>query len=185
MSGRAAGWRCSLCFIIQIFCALRFQQSARLDRRSQRHCAGSGRVLWGAAFVLRERDEVRFDIIYSALAERARRVFTVITGIARHRPVRHRAARRRQLRDVHEGRAVGLSRYPPRLAVFHLRRVLGGRASCRYCCAGVSRCAVGAEIVRRPDPRQGRRLTSAQPVCDLHHRHLLARHCSACRSAIR
>lgn len=39
-------------------------------------------VLWGAAFVLRERDEVRFDIIYSALGERARCVVTVITGVA-------------------------------------------------------------------------------------------------------
>jgi TRAP-type C4-dicarboxylate transport system permease small subunit len=39
-------------------------------------------TLWGAAFVLRERDEVRFDIIYSAASARARRLFTVITGIA-------------------------------------------------------------------------------------------------------
>src|SRR5487761_337621 len=38
-------------------------------------------VLWGAAFVLGEREEIRFDIIYSAVSERARRVFTVITGI--------------------------------------------------------------------------------------------------------
>jgi len=39
-------------------------------------------VLWGAAFVLRERDEVRFDIFYSALSERARCICTVITGLA-------------------------------------------------------------------------------------------------------
>ena len=39
-------------------------------------------TLWGAAFVLREKDEVRFDIIYSAASARARCVFTVITGIA-------------------------------------------------------------------------------------------------------
>ena len=39
-------------------------------------------VLWGAAFVLRERDEVRFDIFYSALGERTRCVLTVITGVA-------------------------------------------------------------------------------------------------------
>jgi TRAP-type C4-dicarboxylate transport system permease small subunit len=31
---------------------------------------------------LRERDEVRFDVIYSAVSERTRCVFTVITGIA-------------------------------------------------------------------------------------------------------
>ena len=39
-------------------------------------------TLWGAAFVLRETDEVRFDIIYSAVSERTRRVFTIITGLA-------------------------------------------------------------------------------------------------------
>jgi C4-dicarboxylate transporter, DctQ subunit len=39
-------------------------------------------VLWGAVFVLDEKDEVRFDIIYSAVKERTRRVFTVITGVA-------------------------------------------------------------------------------------------------------
>jgi TRAP-type C4-dicarboxylate transport system permease small subunit len=39
-------------------------------------------TLWGAAFVLRERDEVRFDVIYTAVSERTRCVFTVITGIA-------------------------------------------------------------------------------------------------------
>jgi len=38
-------------------------------------------VLWGAAFVLSEKEEIRFDIIYSNLSERMRRVFTVITGV--------------------------------------------------------------------------------------------------------
>lgn len=39
-------------------------------------------TLWGAAFVLREKDEVRFDIIYSAAGEKTRRIFTIITGVA-------------------------------------------------------------------------------------------------------
>jgi len=39
-------------------------------------------TLWGAAFVLRERDEVRFDIIYSSASPQTRRIFTIITGIA-------------------------------------------------------------------------------------------------------
>ena len=39
-------------------------------------------TLWGAAFVLRERDEVRFDIIYSAVSKTTRCVFTVLTGVA-------------------------------------------------------------------------------------------------------
>ena len=39
-------------------------------------------VLWGAVFALRERDEVRFDIIYSSASEKTRRIFTIITGVA-------------------------------------------------------------------------------------------------------
>ena len=39
-------------------------------------------VLWGAAFILRESEEIRFDIIYSKVSERTRRVFTVLTGVA-------------------------------------------------------------------------------------------------------
>jgi TRAP-type C4-dicarboxylate transport system permease small subunit len=38
-------------------------------------------VLWGAAFVVSEDEEIRFDIIYSNLSGRIRRVVTVITGI--------------------------------------------------------------------------------------------------------
>jgi TRAP-type C4-dicarboxylate transport system permease small subunit len=38
-------------------------------------------VLWGAAFILSEKEEIRFDIIYSNLSERMRRLFTVITGV--------------------------------------------------------------------------------------------------------
>lgn len=38
-------------------------------------------VLWGAAFVLREEEEIRFDIIYSNISENARRVLNAITGI--------------------------------------------------------------------------------------------------------
>jgi C4-dicarboxylate transporter DctQ subunit len=39
-------------------------------------------VLWGAAFIISEAEEIRFDIIYSNISENVRRVFTVITGIA-------------------------------------------------------------------------------------------------------
>jgi C4-dicarboxylate transporter DctQ subunit len=39
-------------------------------------------VLWGASFVLSEAEEIRFDIVYSIVSERVRRVFTVITSIA-------------------------------------------------------------------------------------------------------
>jgi len=39
-------------------------------------------VLWGAAFTLNESEEIRFDILYSQISERTRRIFTVITGLA-------------------------------------------------------------------------------------------------------
>lgn len=38
-------------------------------------------VLWGAAFVISEKEEIRFDIIYSTLSERMRRIFTIVTGV--------------------------------------------------------------------------------------------------------
>jgi len=37
-------------------------------------------VLWGAAFVLREREEIRFDIIYGSVRPAVRRVFTVFSA---------------------------------------------------------------------------------------------------------
>jgi TRAP-type C4-dicarboxylate transport system permease small subunit len=39
-------------------------------------------VLWGAAFVISEREEIRFDIIYGAVGPGRRRVMCVITAIA-------------------------------------------------------------------------------------------------------
>lgn len=39
-------------------------------------------TLWGAAFVLRERDEVRFDIFYSSLSDKTRAKLAVVTGAA-------------------------------------------------------------------------------------------------------
>ena len=38
-------------------------------------------VLWGAAFILGESEEIRFDIIYSNISEGVRRIFTIITGM--------------------------------------------------------------------------------------------------------
>jgi TRAP-type C4-dicarboxylate transport system permease small subunit len=39
-------------------------------------------VLWGASFVVKEREEVRFDLLYGALGLRARRAAGIVTGIA-------------------------------------------------------------------------------------------------------
>ena len=37
-------------------------------------------VLWGSAFVLKESEEIRFDLIYSGAGPRARRVMGVVAG---------------------------------------------------------------------------------------------------------
>ena len=39
-------------------------------------------VLWGAAFVVREREEIRFDLVYGAVGRRTRRVLTIIGAVA-------------------------------------------------------------------------------------------------------
>lgn len=39
-------------------------------------------VLFGAAFVVREPEEIRFDLIYGAVRDRTRRVMTILSAIA-------------------------------------------------------------------------------------------------------
>ena len=39
-------------------------------------------VLWGAAFVVREREEIRFDILYGSVGPRIRRGMAVVTAVA-------------------------------------------------------------------------------------------------------
>jgi TRAP-type C4-dicarboxylate transport system permease small subunit len=39
-------------------------------------------VLWGSAFVLKEREEIRFDLIHSAVGPRARRVMGILTAVS-------------------------------------------------------------------------------------------------------
>jgi TRAP-type C4-dicarboxylate transport system permease small subunit len=39
-------------------------------------------VLWSASFIVADREEVRFDIVYSAVPPRLRRAFTVVTSVA-------------------------------------------------------------------------------------------------------
>ena len=70
-----------LCFILQITARYVFNRPLGWTDEVSVLC-WIWCTLWGAAFVLRERDEVRFDIIYSAVSERTRRMFTIITGIA-------------------------------------------------------------------------------------------------------
>jgi C4-dicarboxylate transporter DctQ subunit len=39
-------------------------------------------VLWGAAFILSDKDEIRFDIVYGLVGTRTRRTFTLISSVA-------------------------------------------------------------------------------------------------------
>jgi TRAP-type C4-dicarboxylate transport system permease small subunit len=39
-------------------------------------------VLWGASFILSDKDEIRFDIVYGLVSERTRRAFTAISSVA-------------------------------------------------------------------------------------------------------
>jgi TRAP-type C4-dicarboxylate transport system permease small subunit len=39
-------------------------------------------VLWGAAFVVKENEEIRFDLVYGAAGPGTRRVMGIITGLA-------------------------------------------------------------------------------------------------------
>jgi TRAP-type C4-dicarboxylate transport system permease small subunit len=39
-------------------------------------------VLWGAAFVVKESEEIRFDLLYGAVSRRTRRAMGIITGLA-------------------------------------------------------------------------------------------------------
>jgi TRAP-type C4-dicarboxylate transport system permease small subunit len=39
-------------------------------------------VLWGAVFIVRDEEEIRFDLIYSSLGRRTRRVVVILTSLA-------------------------------------------------------------------------------------------------------
>jgi len=39
-------------------------------------------VLWGSAFILEEREEIRFDLLYVSAGRRARRAMALVSGIA-------------------------------------------------------------------------------------------------------
>src|SRR6187399_3314328 len=39
-------------------------------------------VLWGAAFVVREEEEIRFDLLYGAAGPRMRKIMLVVSAVA-------------------------------------------------------------------------------------------------------
>jgi C4-dicarboxylate transporter, DctQ subunit len=70
-----------LCFILQILARYVFNRPLGWTEEVS-VLAWIWCTLWGAIFVVREVDEVRFDIIYSLVSDRTRRIFTIITGFA-------------------------------------------------------------------------------------------------------
>jgi TRAP-type C4-dicarboxylate transport system permease small subunit len=39
-------------------------------------------VLWGAAFVVKESEEIRFDLLYATVGRRTRRIMGIVTGLS-------------------------------------------------------------------------------------------------------
>ena len=70
-----------LCFMLQIVARYAFNYPLGWTDEVSALC-WVWCLLWGAAFVLREKDEVRFDLIYSNVRPQTRRVFTIVTGVA-------------------------------------------------------------------------------------------------------
>ena len=70
-----------ICFLVQILFRYVFNYPVGWTEELSILCWMWG-ILWGAAFIVSEQDEVRFDILYSNVSESVRRVFTVITGLA-------------------------------------------------------------------------------------------------------
>jgi TRAP-type C4-dicarboxylate transport system permease small subunit len=70
-----------ICFLVQIFSRYILNYPVGWTEELSILCWMWG-VLWGAAFILSEADEVRFDIVHSNVSDGVRRLFTVVTGVA-------------------------------------------------------------------------------------------------------
>ena len=69
------------CFLIQIVLRYVFNYPVGWTEELSILCWMWG-ILWGAAFIVSEQEEVRFDVLYGHVSEGVRRVFAVITGLA-------------------------------------------------------------------------------------------------------
>src|SRR3954447_14674879 len=70
-----------VCFLLQIVFRYVFNYPVGWTEELSILCWMWG-VLWGAAFVLADRDEVRFDILYANVRPDVRRVFVAVGGLA-------------------------------------------------------------------------------------------------------
>ena len=78
-------------------------------------------VLWGAAFVVRESDEIRFELLHASVPPLLRRGMTIVSAAALVILFADLASGGDRLRHLHEGAAHRLSPHPLRLAVLDLR----------------------------------------------------------------
>jgi len=70
-----------LAFVAQIF--MRYVMNAPVGWTTEvSTLAWLWGILWGAALVLRDDEEIRFDLIYAAMSPRTRRICNAITGSA-------------------------------------------------------------------------------------------------------
>jgi C4-dicarboxylate transporter, DctQ subunit len=69
------------CFLLQIAFRYLLTQPLSWSEEVSVTCWLWG-VLWGAAFILSDAEEIRFDIVYGAVPVALRRIFVVITGVA-------------------------------------------------------------------------------------------------------
>jgi TRAP-type C4-dicarboxylate transport system permease small subunit len=70
-----------VCFIVQIVFRYFFNNPLGWTEEVIVLCWLWG-VLWCAAFVLSDHEEIRFDIVYDVVPKRVRRAFTVISSVA-------------------------------------------------------------------------------------------------------
>jgi len=68
------------CFLLQIAFRYLLTQPLSWSEEVSVLCWLWG-VLWGAAFILSDEEEIRFDIIYGAVPFALRRIFVVVTGV--------------------------------------------------------------------------------------------------------
>ena len=101
-------------------------------------------VLWGAAFILSDKDEIRFDIVYGLVSPRTQRAFTVISSLALVVlfVVSLPASWNYVLFMKREKSAY--PRHALRLSVFHLRHLLASPASSSTPGSPGTRSAAGA-----------------------------------------
>ena len=141
-------------------------------------------VLWGAAFVVRETREIRFDLIYGTVGPSARRVMALVTGVALVALYRVSLPAVVDYVTFMKVERDGLPQHPLRLAVLDLHRLRGRDRSSAISGSAGRRC--GARRRRRSiRPRRGRAYEPRQPVLASPSSPSRRWRSSACRSATR